>query len=277
MDQMADQGRPEFPAMSGHDVRDVQKRASAVRRRVGLVSLPGYAGLSSFARKVWNGLVLGGAALSLAGCLGTLSTLEPAGRVAGSLATLGWSVIAASAVLMILMLGLFAIIAWRPQWGTGVPARNRVVRGGLLLPALVLPPLAFVALVAGERLIASDPVPRIEAEAARWHWTFRYPDHGGAQTVDILHLPSAQAVDMVITSRDVVHSFWVPRLAGKIDAVPGRVQVLRLIAGAPGPLEGQCAEVCGVNHTQMRFDVRVHDPAELAAALADPQLAATAP
>ncbi|MFN4171767.1 MAG: cytochrome c oxidase subunit II [Pseudorhodobacter sp.] len=225
-------------------------------------------------RQVWCRVMVGVAALSLAGCDGPLSTLQPAGPVARSLAVLGWSMIAGSGVLMALMMGLFAIAVWRPHWGARVSARAWVIWGGLVLPALVLPPLVVVSLIAGERLLPSDPVPRIEADAAQWHWTFRYPDHGGAETVDILHLPSGQPVDIVITSRDVIHSFWVPRLAGKMDAVPGRVNVLRLIAGAPGPLEGLCAEFCGLDHAHMRFDVQVHDPADLAAVLAVPALAA---
>jgi cytochrome c oxidase subunit 2 len=206
----------------------------------------------------------------VAGCEGPLSTLQPAGPVARSLAMLGWAMIAGSAVLLALMVGLFVLVVWRPNWAARVSARGWIIWGGLVLPALVLPPLVVVSLMAGQRLMPSDPVPRIEAEAGQWNWTFRYPDHGGAETQDILHLPSGQAVDIVITSRDVIHSFWVPRLAGKMDAVPGRVNVLRLVAGAPGTLEGLCAEFCGLDHTHMRFDVQVHDPAELAAALAAP-------
>lgn len=169
---------------------------------------------------------------------------------------------------MALMMVLFAVAVWRPHWGARVSARGWIVWGGLVLPAVVLPPLVVVSLIAGERLLPDDRVPRIEAEAAQWHWTFRYPDHGDTETIDILHLPSGQAVDILITSRDVIHSFWVPRLAGKMDAIPGRVNVLRLIAGAPGPLEGLCAEFCGLEHTHMRFAVEVHDPAELATVLA---------
>lgn len=202
------------------------------------------------------------------GCNGPLSTLQPAGSVARSLAHLGWSMFAGGALLMTLMMGLFAVAVWRPQWGARVSTRNWMVWGGLVLPAMVLPPLVVVSLIAGERLSPGDPVTRIEAEASQWFWTFRYPDHGGAQTENILHLPSGQPVDILITSRDVIHSFWVPRLAGKMDAVPGRVNVLRLVAGAPGPLEGLCAEFCGLGHTHMRFDVQVHDPAELAGLLA---------
>ncbi len=180
---------------------------------------------------------------------------------------------AGAAVLLMLMMGLFAIAVWRPQWGARVSSRSWIVWGGLVLPAMVLPPLVVVSFIAGERLTATDSAPRIEAEAGQWNWTFRYPDHGWAQTEDILHLPSGQPVDIIITSRDVIHSFWVPRLAGKMDAIPGRVNVLRVLADAPGTLEGLCAEFCGLHHSHMRFDVQVHDPAELAAVLAGPALA----
>lgn len=222
---------------------------------------------------MWRGVGLGAAALLLAACDGPLSTLQPAGPVARSLAQLGWAMIAGGTALFALIVGLFVLVIWRPHWAARVSPRVWIIWGGLVLPALVLPPLVVVSFNAGGRLLPQDTVPRIEAEARQWHWTFRYPDHGGAQTEGILHLPSGEPVDIVITSRDVIHSFWVPRLAGKMDAVPGRVNVLRLVAGAPGPLEGVCAEFCGLDHTTMRFDVQVHDPDSFAAVMATPMFA----
>jgi len=216
---------------------------------------------------VWRQAGLGAAVLTLGACDGPLSTLQPAGPVARSLARLGWAMIAGGTAVFVLMLALFALVILRPHWGARMSPRNWIIWGGVVLPVLVLAPLVVLSLIAGDRLLPSDKVVRIEAEASQWQWTFRYPDHGGAETVDILHLPSGVPVDIVITSRDVIHSFWVPRLAGKMDAVPGRENVLRLIGGAPGLLEGQCAEFCGLDHTHMRFDVQVHDRAELAAAL----------
>jgi cytochrome c oxidase subunit 2 len=267
--RMADEGDGGLGAVKLHGVDDGSMPAARGRGSSGWLFLAWHDRpfTSRLDRIVRCGLVAA-TALALAGCDGPLSTLQPAGPVARSLAQLGWSMFAGGAVLLALMMGLFAVAVWRPQWGVRVSARSWIVWGGLVLPALVLPPLVVVSLVAGERLSAMDRVPRIEAEAGQWNWTFRYPDHGGAQTVDILHLPSGQPVDIIVTSRDVIHSFWVPRLAGKLDAVPGRVNVLRLIASAPGPLEGLCAEFCGLDHTHMRFDVLVHEPAELAAVLA---------
>jgi cytochrome c oxidase subunit 2 len=115
-----------------------------------------------------------------------------------------------------------------------------------VLPAVILIPLIGYALFAGERLL---PLPghapaRIDAVAKQWNWTFRYPDQGGLQTQDVLHLPAGTPVDIVVTSEDVVHSFWIPRFAGKIDAVPGHATRLRVQADQPGRYEGQCNQFC---------------------------------
>ena len=93
-----------------------------------------------------------------------------------------------------------------------------------MLPAVVLLPLLAYALIAGERLLplpGSAPPHGSKPSARQWTWTFRYPDHGGVETRNVLHLPAGTPVDIVVTSQDVIHAFWVPRLAGKIDAVPG--------------------------------------------------------
>lgn len=206
----------------------------------------------------------------LAGCGGPLSSLEPAGPAAGSLAELWWAMLAGAMGLFALVMALLALAVRPPGWVTRVKPRLWLIWGGLALPALVLPPLVVWALVKGERLLPlpGQAVARIEVEAFRWGWTFRYPDHGGAETLGVLHLPAGQPVDLLITSRDVIHSFWAPRLAGKRDAIPGRVTVLRLQADAPGRLHGQCYEFCGLGHADMAFEVQAHDPEGYAAALA---------
>ena len=119
----------------------------------------------------------------------------------------------------------------------------------------MLLPLICYALFAGERLLPlpGGAPPRIDAEARQWAWTFRYPEQGGVTTKNVLHLPAGKPVDMVVTSRDVIHAFWVPRLAGKIDAVPGRTNRLRIQVDAPGRYEGLCNEFCGSGHADMRF------------------------
>lgn len=207
----------------------------------------------------------------VAGCTtGPLSTLDPSGPAAESIARLWWLMFGGSAAIFLLVMGIFAMGFLRPGWGTSVPPHRWIVLGGLVLPTVVLLPLLAYALITGERLLplpGIDP-PRIEVRAERWRWNFSYPEHGGITTVNRLHLPAGIPVDVVVTSSDVIHSFWVPRLAGKVDAIPGNTNVWRIQADTPGVYEGLCAEFCGLDHAKMRFDVVVHAPDAYAAALA---------
>jgi cytochrome c oxidase subunit 2 len=207
---------------------------------------------------------------ALPGCTGPLSTLDPSGPAGASIATLWWVMLGGAGVLFALVMTLFVLVIRRPGWGSSVSPERWVVLGGLVLPAVVLLPLIAYALVAGERLL---PLPgqataRIEAIGQQWSWTFRYPEHGGAETKGVLHMPAGAPVDILVSSRDVIHAFWIPRLAGKIDAVPGHVNRLRIQADQPGRYAGQCSEFCGLDHAGMRFDVIVHRPEQFAAALA---------
>lgn len=89
----------------------------------------------------------------------------------------------------------------------------------------------------------------------QWWWAFEYPDHG-IVTANEVRIPVGKPVNFLIESEDVIHSFWVPRLGGKMDAVPGRVNEMWLQADEPGIYYGQCAEYCGTSHANMRL--RVH-------------------
>src|SRR5690606_10098995 len=107
-----------------------------------------------------------------------------------------------------------------------------IAYGGLAMPAAILVVLVAYALFAGERLLAHpDPdVPRVAARGEMWVWRFSYPGLPGAGETEVLHIPAGRPVDVVVTSSDVIHSFWVPRLAGKIDAIPGHENIVRIEA-----------------------------------------------
>lgn len=185
--------------------------------------------------------------------------------------------LAGATLIFLLVMALFALVMLRRDIAVKVSPARWLVLGGLVLPAVALIPLVVYALVTGERLLpvgATEPM-RIEAEAQQWKWTFRYPGAGpdAAETVGVLHLPAGVPVDMVVTSLDVIHAFWIPRLAGKIDAVPGHTNILRIQANEPGLYQGQCNEFCGTGHTGMRFDVIVQPAAEFATSLATPDAA----
>lgn len=205
------------------------------------------------------------AALPLASCSGDLSALDPAGPYAGAIANLWWIMLAGAAVILSLVLVLFGLVFFRPGFGRSLSPKGWMIAGGLFLPVPVLFSLMAYGMAQGEYLIGAwqrEPViARVEAHAAMWRWDFRYPDIGGqVETAETLHIPVGGVVEVTVTSADVVHSFWIPRLAGKIDAVPGHVTTLRIKADTPGRYGGICAEYCGTGHTAMRFTVEAHAP-----------------
>lgn len=168
-------------------------------------------------------------------------------------------------VILLLVLGLLAAALLRgpaPESGES-SARVWLWGLGLGFPLVTLAALTMYGLVMGERLLpreARDLV-TVQAEARQWVWAFGYADAPGLVTEGILHIPTGRPVDVEITSLDVVHSFWVPRLAGKLDAIPGHVNVLRIEATAPGTYAGQSAEFSGPGYREHVFTVEAHDPA----------------
>src|SRR5690606_24343682 len=109
-------------------------------------------------------------------------------------------------------------------------------------------------------LIGEQPL-RIEVTGHQWWWEVRYPD-SGVVTANQLHLPVGRPVDLTLRSADVIHSFWVPRLGGKLDMIPGRSNVLRLQADEAGVFRGQCSEFCGTQHSHMAISVQAQPEAE---------------
>ncbi|MFN3936911.1 MAG: cytochrome c oxidase subunit II [Gemmobacter sp.] len=199
----------------------------------------------------------------MAGCGGPLSTLDPAGPSAALIAGLWWAMLAGSALVTVLVLAL----VWAAFRGFGRTAADRVwtLWLGIGFTLSVLTVLLAYALWVGERILPRDDgALRVAAHARQWGWEFTQPGPGGnpVRTRDVLFVPAGQPFDIEVTSEDVIHSFWVPRLGGKMDAIPGRVNVKRLTADAPGRLDGLCAEFCGVGHAAMRFSVVVYDPAD---------------
>lgn len=216
-----------------------------------------------------GGTLLG--ALALAGCSGDLSALDPAGPAARDIARLWWAMLAGSVVLFLLVMGLFALVMLRPEAGRRWSPRTWIVGGGIIMPVPILFVLVVFAFAQGEQHLPwrgeHNPV-RIEARAHMWFWEFHYLDYPEVEpTVDVLHIPANYDVDVIATSDNVIHGFWVPRLGGKIDATPGHETLVRLYADRTGSFGGICAEYCGTGHAGMTFRVEAHTPAEFRAAL----------
>jgi cytochrome c oxidase subunit 2 len=120
----------------------------------------------------------------------------------------------------------------------------------------------------------------IQAQGQQWQWTFSYPQEdrfkllqGYLQTSEELHIPVGTKVRIELSAKDVIHSFWVPSIGGKKDAVPGRATELWIQADKPGTYKGQCLEFCGDGHADMLITLVAHPvsdyPAWVAAAVKD--------
>lgn len=143
--------------------------------------------------------------------------------------------------------------------------------GGIAVPGMILTALVVAAFAIGEQILSGRGAAgamRIEVVARQFVWEFSYPDRGGT-TLNKLHIPAGTDIEFTVESLDVIHSFWVPRLGGKIDAIPGHTNRVSLRADRPGTYGGVCAEFCGTGHAAMRFTVIAHPPEDYDAALAE--------
>lgn len=217
----------------------------------------------------------------LVACEGPQSILDPAGAAARDVTLLWWPMlIVATFVLVGVTAAWIVAMLRRPRDFSAEEAkrisRRWVAGGGILLPTTSIVLLLGFGVPAGDRMLPrrGEAPLRIDVTARQWQWDVAYPG-GGVVLVDELHLPAGRAVHIHVTSADVIHSFWVPRLGPKIDAVPGRTNVLRLQAEEAGSLRGQCSEFCGTGHAHMVLKVQVHTEAGFSAWLAE--RAATAP
>jgi cytochrome c oxidase subunit 2 len=137
----------------------------------------------------------------------------------------------------------------------------------LKLDAIVNPVRGTSSATAGVRGGPSAPTLRVKVIGRQYIWSFRYPD--GLVAYAQMVVPTGTTIRLDIVSRDVVHSWWIPELGGKADAVPGHTNHSWFRAEREGLFRGQCAELCGRNHAEMTARVRAVSPARFQAWLAD--------
>lgn len=204
------------------------------------------------------------AAILGTGCAGSQSALDPRGPVAEVIARTWWVMfVGGSAVLVVVMLLVGYAMFRNPERRPRVAAPLFLIGGGLLLPTVTLTALLVYGVDVGRRIIGiPDTGLVVEVTGHQWWWEVRYPatdDSPEVITANELYLPVGVPVVVQVGSADVVHSFWVPGLAGKIDAIPGRTNTLRFIASVPGRIRGQCSEFCGAQHARMGLLVEMID------------------
>jgi cytochrome c oxidase subunit 2 len=216
-------------------------------------------------------LVLAAAAV-VAGCGGCQSTLDPKSRASDEIATLWWWMLAIACVVFAGALGML-VVAWFRRHREGMPVvgggsklnLRLVVLFGIGIPITVNIALFIVAnffvIKQTEAPAATTTPMTIEVTGRQWFWEVRYPGTG-AVTANEIHIPAHTRVNLVATTKDVIHSFWVPQLNRKIDMIPGRRNRILLYSDHPGKYRGQCAEFCGLEHAHMAMYVYVDEPAQ---------------
>jgi len=218
---------------------------------------------------------------SVAGCSQSAvmpNTLDPQGPGAARIADLWWLMLALGAGVYLIVMGLLVWALWRKRpnegTGSGPPAADAsnggtksrsqrlIIGGGVVFPAVILSIVFGFTLHTLSDLngVRQDDPLVIEVIGYQWWWEINYPDQDFV-TANEIHIPVGEAVRFELKAADVIHSFWVPELHGKLDLVPGQTNTLWLEADEPGEYRGLCAEFCGIQHAKMLFIV-VAEPRE---------------
>lgn len=218
---------------------------------------------------------MGGAGLVSAGMVTGSATgqsiLDPASNSARRVEDLWWVMFWLGTVIFVLvmLLVLYAVARGRRSHSddslTNKRRQSVVIAGGIVMPLLVL------AVVFGYTLftltgLAEDRESSertVEVVAHQFWWEVRYPGED-VVTANEIHIPVGEPVEFKLTSGDVIHSFWVPELYGKIDMMPGTTTSVTFTADEPGRYRGQCAQLCGVQHANMALYIVAEEPGEFA-------------
>jgi cytochrome c oxidase subunit 2 len=217
-------------------------------------------------------------ALALAGCGGDQNALAPKSKPEHAISHLWWWTMTGAWIGFAVVCGLL-FLGWLRRTRTELPFGGRDTAGtalvvglGIAVPIVMLSLLFFWSDIVVIRSTAA-PSPgstrmTVRVIGHQWWWEVRY-DGSKAVTANEIHIPVGVPVDVVGTTDDVIHSFWIPELNRKIDLIPGRSNRVLLEADQPGTYRGPCAEFCGLQHAHMFATVVAQPPAEFQAWLAN--------
>ncbi len=204
--------------------------------------------------------LLAGLVMGSSGCTGgrPQSILEPAGPHAGMIATLWWEMFAVYGIVFLVTLvlvGLALIVRRKERPALG---QRFVFVAGIGIPAVILIVMLISTIRVSLRLSEGSTDFHVRVIGHHWWFEVQYPDHAIVDANEI-HVPADSMVRFELSSAHVIHSFWVPRLGGKLDLLPDHPNHLRLQSGRPGVYEGTCTEYCAGPHALMEFRLVVHD------------------
>jgi cytochrome c oxidase subunit II len=211
-----------------------------------------------------------------------MSMLEPAGPWAARTLDLWWLLLGLGLLTYVVTMAVLVVaLGTRPQSRLHLGDRGRTVLvgvGGIVVPGAILTTLivANVGTLSSVSAAGDRADLTLDVVAHQFWWEVRYSEHNIA-TANELHIPVRQKVQLRLTSVDVIHSLWVPRLAGKTDLNPGFTSRMWLEATEPGEYRGQCAEFCGTGHARMALSVVAEPPAAFETWISAQQQPATTP
>jgi cytochrome c oxidase subunit II len=214
--------------------------------------------------------VVSAGALLLSGCDGPQSSLAPAGRGAERIADLFWWMAVGAGIIWLAVIGLAVYCLRSSVAHSHSRASLLIIGGGAALPTVALAGLLAYGLALIPALVAPAPAGslKIAVSGEQWWWRVRYLTPGSndvaVELANEIRLPVGMHVEFHLNSPDVIHSFWIPSLGGKIDMIPGRLNRLTLEPTRTGVFRGVCAEYCGISHALMSFDVIVLEKEDFA-------------
>lgn len=207
-----------------------------------------------------------------------LSYLQSGGAAAGPVTKLAWGLGLVSLAVVCVIGLLLGLAMYRPRTPESrgenghYPVRRAgsglawiLVGLGISVPILAICTVWTLAVLRWVIAPPSHPALTIQVTAHRWWWEIRYLDANPSRiftTANEIHVPAGVPVRVMLSSNDVIHSFWVPKLAGKMDVIPGLTNVTWFEADTPGDYRGQCGEFCGLQHARMAFSVVAQTPAD---------------
>ena len=225
----------------------------------------------------------------------TPSILNPSGPVALKESYLFWFILVVATIVFVGVTGVLLYSIWRFRERPGMPAPRQISGntaleiGWTILPAVIL----FIVLIGTIYTMVQITQPAqaqtltVSAIGHQWWWEFRYPGYNNINpgsnevavvvTGDELHVPVGMVVHVDLQSNNVIHSFWIPELAGKTDVIPGHDNTMWFQADRPGTYRGECAEYCGTQHANMDFVVVAQSPGDFATWLQAQETVALAP
>ncbi len=215
--------------------------------------------------------------LLLAGCSAEFGSANPAGPQARRIADMQWYLTITGTIVFLVVMGLLAFALWRAhrrqQELGGHDVERHLVRwviGGVAATTVILLVTLVYNFYTGRKLadFADSSAMTVRVIGHQWWWEVQYIDSAVDRrftTANEIHIPVGRKVRLEVASRDVIHSFWVPVLHGKLDLIPGYTGTTYFRADEPGVFLGRCAEYCGLQHAHMDLRVIAEPPAQFAA------------